>query len=415
MKNTFKQYHQFTEEEFKKLWSECLFVFDTNTLLNMYRYSRKTVDAYFNVLEKLKEKKQLWIPYQVGYEFYENRIEVISEYEGSYDSVLCILDKAKKDIEERYKNHPFLDLKEIKKKMDTGLKSVETEINKAKKDHPKWMEKDDVLGKINSLFEDNIGVNYNEAKLIEIKREGKERYEKKVPPGYKDDKKSEDKKYGDLILWYQIIDKAKEAKKPIIFISGDVKEDWWLEKNGKRIMPLPQLKKEMLEKAKVDFHIYTADRFLEYYDSKTITINKETINEVRKIRELEEERMMMIRRGMIERDEELHPRIFEKYSIEYIHLFEKLERIFMEINDSKNYQKYSEELEHMFRRLRISRNRIMHGDFDRKSLQRISIEIKEFTYIFDKILHSEDINPELSMRLKELIDRLEHLNLKIIY
>ena len=43
------------------------------------------------------------------------------------------------------------------------------------------------------------------------------------------------KKYGDLILWYQIIDKAKESKKPIILISGDVKEDWWLEKNGKRI------------------------------------------------------------------------------------------------------------------------------------------------------------------------------------
>ena len=408
MKNTFKQYHQFTEEEFKKLWNECLFILDTNTLLNMYRYSRNTVDAYFEVLKKLKEKGQLWIPYQVGYEFYENRIDVISEYEGSYDSVLCILDKAKKDIEESYKNHPFLDLKEIKRKMDTGLKSVESEINKAKKDHPKWMEKDDVLGKINSLFEDNIGINYNEEKLLEIKKEGKERYEKKVPPGYKDDKKSEDKKYGDLILWYQIIDKAKETKKPIIFISGDVKEDWWLEKNGKRIMPLPQLKKEMLEKAKVDFHIYTADRFLEYYDNKTI--DKETINEVRKIRELEEERMMMRRREMIERDREFNPRILEKYSMEYIHLFEKLERLFMEINHSKIYSKYSEELDHMFHKLRISRDRIMHGDFDRKSFHKIYIDIKEFNYFFDKMISSEDIDPELSIRIREFTDRLEHLN-----
>lgn len=408
MKNTFKQYHQFTEYEFKQLWKDCLFVFDTNTLLNMYRYSRNTVDEYFKVLKELKKKEQLWIPYQVGYEFYEERINVISDYEGSYDSVLRILDKAKKDIEESYKNHPFLDLKEIKKKMDTGLKSVETEIKKAKNNHPKWIEKDDVLDEINNLFENSIGINYDDEKLSEIKKEGKERYDKKVPPGYKDDKKSGDKKYGDLILWYQIIDKAKECKKPIILISCDVKEDWWLEKNGKRIMPLPQLKKEIFEKAGVDFHIYTADRFLEYYGNKNI--DKGTIDEVRKIRKLEEERMIMRRREMVEIDREFSPRIFEKYSMEYIHLFEKLERLFMEIDHSKIYQKYGEELDHMFHRLRILRNRVMHGDFDRKSFHRIYTDIKEFAYIFDKIIHSEDIDPELSMRIRELVGRLGHLN-----
>lgn len=117
MKSTFKEYHQFTEQEFKKLWKDCLFVFDTNTLLNMYRYSRETVEIYFKVLNKLKTKKQLWIPYQVGYEFYENRINVISEYEKSYDEILSVLENAKSDIETKYKDHPFLNLKEINKKV----------------------------------------------------------------------------------------------------------------------------------------------------------------------------------------------------------------------------------------------------------------------------------------------------------
>jgi hypothetical protein len=67
--------------------------------------------------------------------------------------------------------------------------------------------------------------------LNEIKKEGKERYGRRMPPGFKDDKKPEDKKYGDLILWYQIIDEAKKSKKPIVLISGDVKDDWWLEKD----------------------------------------------------------------------------------------------------------------------------------------------------------------------------------------
>lgn len=133
MKKTFKQYHQFTEAEFNELWKNCLFVFDTNTLLNMYRYSRDTVETYFKVLENLKNKKQLWIPYQVGEEFYENRIDVISESEESYDSILCVLDKAKKEIEEKYKNHPFLDVKKIRQKMDSGLKDVEMEIENGKK------------------------------------------------------------------------------------------------------------------------------------------------------------------------------------------------------------------------------------------------------------------------------------------
>jgi len=145
MKKVFKEYHQFTEEEFKQLWKDCLFVFDTNTILNMYRYSRKTVKIYFEILNELKLKNQLWIPYQVGFEFYENRIDVIAEYENSYDSILVILEKAKKELEEKYKDHPFLDLREIKKEVEKGLSGVEEKINNAKKNHPNWIEKDDVL------------------------------------------------------------------------------------------------------------------------------------------------------------------------------------------------------------------------------------------------------------------------------
>jgi hypothetical protein len=408
MKNTFKEYNQFTEEEFQRLWEDCLFVFDTNTLLDMYRYNQKTVNSYFNVLEQLKAKGQLWIPYQVGYEFYENRIGVIYEYTDSYDAILAILEKAKQEIETCYQKHPFLDLKAIKREMDTQLQSVESKIRKAQKDHPKWMEKDDILDRINSLFDDNIGVNYTEEQLKKIEGEGKDRYSKKIPPGYKDDK------YGDLILWYQIIDKAIETKRPIIFISGDVKEDWWLIKKGKRIMPLPQLKKEMLEKAKVDFHIYTADRFLDYYghyDRKPI--KPETIDEVRETRELQEKKMMMKRRQRLEIDREFNTRISEKYLMEYIHLFEKLERLFMEIKHSINYTKYSKELDYTFHKLRTLRNRIMHADFDKKLLQRLHIEIKELNYFFDRIIPIEDIDPIFLVEIRDLINRLEYLGHKL--
>lgn len=413
MQKIFREYHQFTDQEFQQLWKNCFFVFDTNTLLNMYRYSRTTVDAYFDVLNELKKKKQLWIPYQIGYEFYENRINVISEYEKSYDEILSILEKAKSDIEAKYKDHPFLNLYEIKEEMSKGLSGVEIKIKQAKKKHPKWLEKDEVLEKLNQLFEGNIGNNYDEQKLIEIKKEGKERYEKRIPPGFKDDKKTEDKKYGDLILWYQIIDKAKESKKPIVLISGDVKEDWWLEKDGKRLMPLPQLKKEISDKAGVDFHIYTADRFLELNKTDKKEIDENTIKEVRKVRELEEKRMMIKRMEMMERERELNPKMLEKYAVEYIHLFEILEGLMKEINKSEIHSRYRDEVDYMSREIRVLRNRMVHGEINSMSFDRFYRYTKELSFVLHKIIHSEEINPELSIKLKEYIDRLEYLNQRL--
>ncbi len=219
MEKMFREHHKFTEEEFGHLWKNCLFIFDTNTLLNMYRYSRDTVDAYIKVLEELRSKNQLWIPYQVGYEFYENRIEVIFEYEKSYDEILSIIGRTQNEIQQRYKNHPFLDLNNIGADISKGLSGVITNIKQKKDNHPRWMEKDEVLEKLNKIFEGNIGSNFDEDRFKKIKEEGKDRYDKKIPPGFKDSQKPEDRRYGDLVLWYQILDKAKDSRKPVILIS----------------------------------------------------------------------------------------------------------------------------------------------------------------------------------------------------
>ncbi|MGR3173179.1 MAG: PIN domain-containing protein [Candidatus Scalindua sp.] len=413
MKKTFKEYHQFTKEEFQQLWKNCLFVLDTNTLLNMYRYSRETVTAYFDVLNELKKKKQLWIPYQVGYEFYKNRVNVISEYEKSYDEILLILEKAKSDIESKYRDHPFLNLREINENINKGLSGVEGKIKQAKNAHPKWLEKDEVLEKLNLLFEENVGNNYDEQKLDEIKEEGKERYENKIPPGFKDIKKNENEKYGDLILWYQIIDKAQKSKRPIILISGDVKEDWWLEKDGKRLMPLPQLKKELSDKAGVDFHIYTADRFLELNKTEEKNITNSTINEVRKIRELNERRVKMIRMAKKEREErERAPdsNVLEGLSLEYIHRFETLiEGIMMVKNESEYFRSHKGELDYYSDSLREMRRAIIHEGLSRITFNRFYIYTREISLILNKIIHSREIYSKLPTRYRDCINRLKDL------
>jgi len=54
MKKTFSEYNFLTEKEIKEIWENSIFIFDTNVLLNLYRYSNKT--NYKLAVDKIKIK-----------------------------------------------------------------------------------------------------------------------------------------------------------------------------------------------------------------------------------------------------------------------------------------------------------------------------------------------------------------------
>src|SRR3954470_878554 len=86
MRSTFQEYYSLSNDDFKSIWSECLFVLDTNVLLRLFRYRQNTVDYVFEVLEHFKDR--LWIPHQVGWEFQRNRDTKIDEGRGVYDGII---------------------------------------------------------------------------------------------------------------------------------------------------------------------------------------------------------------------------------------------------------------------------------------------------------------------------------------
>ena len=77
MRNAIPEYLEYSDEEKKKLWENATFVFDTNVLLNLYRYSKETREALLSSMEKIKDR--IWLPYQIAYEFMKNREETIYE------------------------------------------------------------------------------------------------------------------------------------------------------------------------------------------------------------------------------------------------------------------------------------------------------------------------------------------------
>ena len=47
MKNIFKGYYKLGDKELQPLWEKAQFIFDTNVLLNLYRYQSTTSNELF--------------------------------------------------------------------------------------------------------------------------------------------------------------------------------------------------------------------------------------------------------------------------------------------------------------------------------------------------------------------------------
>lgn len=253
MKSKFFEHYQYTDDEKKDVFSNGIFIFDTNVLLNLYRYTVNSRDEVFHIMEVHNDR--IWIPYQVGWEFLNNRRNVIDEVKKRPDELAAFLNDARNKFLNTFveNRHPLLPVEEIKQVYNDCHASLMEKVNAASKDSSIYDVKDDVVwNKLSRLFDAKVGDDCDAGMLKQIYTEGKERYENKIPPGYSDskNKKEENKRqlYGDLILWKQVMIMAKELKKDVVFVTSDVKEDWFQKTlRGEAKHPRVELIKEFSE------------------------------------------------------------------------------------------------------------------------------------------------------------------------
>ena len=129
MKAAFPEHFVGEPERQKKLWADCIFVFDTNVLLDLYRFSDSARDALFKVMESLGDR--LWIPYQVAYEYFENRLGVIEDQSDAYAKSISGL-KAAKEKFNTGTRHPFVS-DEVFKTFISSYDSMIAELEGKKK------------------------------------------------------------------------------------------------------------------------------------------------------------------------------------------------------------------------------------------------------------------------------------------
>ena len=282
-----------TDEKEEILWEKAIVVFDSSALLDIYflPISART-KIYSEIFDKLPER--LWIPSHVEFEYLKNRENSISNpISEKYDPLKQKIKKfdsiGKSELLKRIEEisretqkddkHPYIEqsgINAFKKNIEDFILQIKTfeetvikQIEEAEKEVLSVKETDDVLNALEKSFK--VGREYSFDEIIEITKEGKHRYEYKIPPGYGDYYNKEKKGtqiFGDLIIWKQILEFSKEAKQPIIFITNDIKkdEDWcYLDKKATEdriYSPREELIKEIKDFSGIDFWMYNLPQFL---------------------------------------------------------------------------------------------------------------------------------------------------------
>lgn len=274
-------------------------------MLGLYSFPPENRNDFFKVLELLNGRA--WIPYHVGLEYQRNRLKIIKNRRKFFTEMKKRADELAHTITfdqkifttfqnefSLIKNFPTINSKiletqhDIKDKVDIliqqlrqNINELKSEINSQDKDGIYLNSEDIVRNRIDDFFtNEKVGENIfnTQDKLDHLFKEGEDRYRKGIPPGFEDAKEKGEEvfyfsdlefksKFGDLIIFKQIIDYSKEKLiKNVIFISEDTKSDWRINEDfeGKKILGArAELKNEIYSEAGVEhFSILKIDEFL---------------------------------------------------------------------------------------------------------------------------------------------------------
>lgn len=282
MKTTFVGWYAKSSEQLKALWDTALIVPDTNILLHLLRHSAEVRGQLMDVFER--KKASLWIPYQVGIEFQRRRLDVQQHALDAYDRLATDLTKfvnQAKDGINQYRAHPVIDFERELSALDVFQGDFQRRIAAAKAQHSAE-EFNASFSKVTDLFTGKVGAKPTAERIAAIHKDGNDRYAKKIPPGFEDAKKAAEggDKFGDLVIWMEMIEKAKADKRPIIFVTDDGKSDWWHIHRGKKVGPHPALVEEFMAATGHEFHIYELLQFLRYAADTGSEIKEESVRKI---------------------------------------------------------------------------------------------------------------------------------------
>lgn len=196
-------------------------------------------------------------------EFFRKRSGIIRDASDAFD----LGSKRVRDMKKVTKS--LNDLRTIDKnvigdfdaKLDSLIEETEQKIQSAQQVYQNFLQGDPISERLMALFAGKVGPEPGPDELIEMRKEADRRIKEKIPPGYMDERP------GDYIVWKQALGYAKEKNLPLVFVTSEVKKDWWDRHEGKTAGP----RLELLEEG----HALTGQRVMIYKTLRFSELNEQ--------------------------------------------------------------------------------------------------------------------------------------------
>ncbi|MFB0491807.1 hypothetical protein ABIE45_004393 [Methylobacterium sp. OAE515] len=294
MRNEFLEHYVPSETEFAEMWTNGLIIFDTNSLLRLFRYRETTVQQIFEILEAIPSR--IWCPYQIAWEYQRNRFTKIQEAESSFQAAMKDFETAHTASSNRLRGlqdfgiHPKLRLDGKVAELSKFVEDSITDIRKEYSESPLADYFNQIHDRLGRFYIGKLGSEPSPEVLDRRIEEARQRTAAGAPPGFIDAKeKQKDKSnpdrsvFGDVLLWFEILEYATTNKKDVIFVTEDNKEDWWKKENGKTIGALPELRREYRKNTGRSIYFYNVSRFLENAKKYLkINVSEESVADAKK-------------------------------------------------------------------------------------------------------------------------------------
>lgn len=288
IRDLFPGYLGKSEGTIREIWENGAVFVDANVLLSLYTYSDETLKEFKKVFSNNKFSNRIFITYQVGLEYSRNRIKRTNHQNEAFDQIKKKIEENRNELESwirrEYRFHSFIDLSAIGQIINQAASDA---IRSIGSQNSKDME--EKYKNLDQFIIDMVGFRItdkpSESRLNEIFKDGKSRYERLIPPGFEDRKKPDDSRtYGDLTAWLEMIRYAKDNSiTSLIYVTDDLKDDWWWRENGRIVGPHPLLVQEMLDNG-VAYHQYTSESFLKFASEEIGgSASKEALSEAREV------------------------------------------------------------------------------------------------------------------------------------
>ena len=231
------------ESRTRQIFHDGAISLDTNVILIPYRQGELEKNAWLDWIEQSEIKSRLFLPFQIQHEMLNNRESMINGWSSAYVDMITKIEvdvrKAKETLRQKFppRRYPHIRYPGIDTAFDQAVIEIRHQVDaeQARTTIQHVGDLDPIYDRLQAITLPGTGQPFSEDERQKVYQEGRVRYSRSIPPGYEDAKEKPDpQRFGDLLIWEQLIKEAKEKQKPIIFVTNDLKADWFEQTNPRR-------------------------------------------------------------------------------------------------------------------------------------------------------------------------------------